>query len=58
LRFRSVKKNGKWSIDTPAGILELTSRRVGGNELDIIELCRGFVEAQEEYALQKHDGAV
>ena len=26
-----VKKNGKWSFDTPAGILELTYRRVGGN---------------------------
>ena len=52
-----VKKNGKWSFDTPSGILELTYRRVGGNELDVIELCHGFVEAQEEYALQKHDGA-
>src|SRR4030095_9338471 len=52
-----VRKNGKWSFDTPAGIQELTYRRVGGNELDAIELCRGFVEAQEEYALQKHDGS-
>ena len=52
-----VRKNGKWYFDTPAGIQELTYRRVGGNELDAIEICRGFVEAQEEYALQKHDGA-
>jgi Protein of unknown function (DUF2950) len=52
-----VRKNGKWSFDTPAGVLELTYRRVGGNELDAIELCHGFVEAQEEYALQKHDGS-
>ena len=52
-----VKKNGAWSFDTPAGIQELTYRRVGGNELDTIDLCRGFVEAQEEYALQKHDGS-
>ena len=52
-----VRKNGKWSFDTPAGIQELTYRRVGGNELDVIEICQGFVEAQEAYALEKHDGA-
>jgi Protein of unknown function (DUF2950) len=51
-----VRKNGQWYFDTPAGIQELTYRRVGGNELDAIEICHGFVEAQEEYALQKHDG--
>jgi hypothetical protein len=52
-----VRRNGTWSFDTPAGIQELTYRRVGGNELNAIELCRGFVEAQEEYALQKRDGS-
>jgi hypothetical protein len=52
-----VRKNGKWSFDTAAGIQELTYRRVGGNELDAIDVCRGYVEAQEEYALQKHDGS-
>ena len=52
-----VRKNGQWYFDTPAGIQELTYRRVGGNELDAIEICRGFVEAQEEYALEKHDGS-
>jgi hypothetical protein len=51
-----VKKNGKWSFDTPAGIRELTYRRVGGNELDAIDICQGFVEAQQTYALEKHDG--
>jgi hypothetical protein len=53
-----VRRNGRWLFDTPAGIQELTYRRVGGNELDAIELSLGFVEAQEEYALQKHDGAL
>jgi Protein of unknown function (DUF2950) len=52
-----VRKNGKWSFDTTAGIEEVTYRRVGSNELDAIEICRGFVEAQEAYALEKHDGA-
>ncbi|HEY1912829.1 MAG TPA: DUF2950 domain-containing protein [Vicinamibacterales bacterium] len=52
-----VRKNSRWSFDTAAGIQELRYRRIGGNELDAIEICRGFVEAQEEYALEKHDGA-
>jgi hypothetical protein len=52
-----VKKGGKWLFDAPAGKEELLYRRIGGNELDAIEVCRGFVEAQEEYALQKRDGA-
>ena len=52
-----VKKNGKWFFDTAAGQQELIYRRIGGNELDAIEICHGYVEAQEEYALEKHDGA-
>jgi hypothetical protein len=52
-----VKKNGKWMFDTAAGKEELIYRRVGGNELDAIEICHGFVEAQQEYAMEKHDGA-
>ena len=52
-----VRKNAKWSFDTAAGVQEVTYRRVGGNELDVIEICQGFVEAQEAYALEKHDGA-
>jgi hypothetical protein len=30
-------------------------RRIGRNELDAIAICRGFVEAQKEYALEVHD---
>jgi hypothetical protein len=52
-----VRKNGAWQFDTAAGVQELTYRRIGGNELDAIEICHGFVEAQETYALQKHDGS-
>ncbi len=32
-------------------------RRIGTNELDAIAICRGFVEAQRQYAQEKHDGA-
>jgi hypothetical protein len=52
-----VKKGGKWSFDAVAGRQELTFRRIGANELDAIEICNGFVDAQVEYAEQKHDGS-
>src|SRR5882672_8896662 len=46
-----VRKNGKWSFDVKAGHREVVNRRIGSNELDAIDVCRGFVEAQHEYAL-------
>ncbi|HEX5491271.1 MAG TPA: DUF2950 domain-containing protein [Candidatus Udaeobacter sp.] len=52
-----VKKNGKWFFDTKVGREEILNRRVGANELNAIEICRGFVDAQHEYAMEKHDGA-
>lgn len=50
-----VKKAGKWYFDSKAGREEVLYRRIGRNELDAIAICRGFVEAQKEYALQEHD---
>jgi len=50
-----VKRKGKWSFDTKAGREEILNRRVGANELNTIQICRGFVEAQHEYAQEKHD---
>jgi len=52
-----VKQKGKWSFDTKVGREEILNRRVGANELNAIEICRGFVEAQHEYAAEKHDDA-
>lgn len=52
-----VRKDGKWSFDTEAGHEEILNRRIGANELDAIAICRGYVEAQHEYASTKHDGA-
>jgi len=51
-----VKLGGKWYFDAKAGREELLHRRIGGNELDAIDVCRGYVEAQHEYALQKREG--
>jgi len=52
-----VKKEGKWSFDSKAGRQEILFRRIGGNELDAIQICRGYVEAQSAYAMEKHDNA-
>jgi hypothetical protein len=48
-----VKSGQKWFFDSKAGRQELLYRRIGANELDAIEICRGYVEAQHEYALQQ-----
>jgi len=50
-----VKKNGKWAFDSKAGRTEILFRRIGANELDAIQVCRGYVEAQKEYAQTIHD---
>jgi hypothetical protein len=50
-----VRKDGKWRLDSASGRLEILARRVGRNELNTMEVCRGYVEAQLEYAAQDHD---
>jgi len=50
-----IKKSSKWYFDAKSGRQEILFRRIGANELDAIQVCRGFVEAQKEYALQIHD---
>jgi Protein of unknown function (DUF2950) len=50
-----VKRNGKWVFDTKVGRQEIFKRRIGANELNAIAICHGYVEAQREYASEKHD---
>jgi Protein of unknown function (DUF2950) len=52
-----VMRGGKWYFDAKAGRKEILLRRVGENELDVLNICRGYVDAQEEYAEEKHDGS-
>ena len=52
-----VKLAGKWYFDTNEGRQEILQRRIGRNELDAIEICRGYVEAQYEYAMLKRGQA-
>jgi hypothetical protein len=51
-----VKRGDQWSFDAKAGRQELLYRRIGRNELDAIDICHGYVEAQLEYALHKREG--
>jgi Protein of unknown function (DUF2950) len=46
-----LKKNaaGQWFFDTAAGKDEMLNRRIGRNELAVINVCQGLVYAQAEY---------
>lgn len=50
-----VLRKGKWYFDTKKGKQQILLRRIGANELDAITICRGYVEAQREYASDIHD---
>jgi len=45
-----VRTGGDWHFDTPTGQQEILDRRVGRNELGVLQVCRSYVEAQREYA--------
>ena len=51
-----VKEAAVWRFDTAAGKEEVLARRIGRNELSVIEICRTFVFAQKVYARRSHDG--
>lgn len=49
-----MKRKAGWEFDTKAGRLEILYRRIGRNELDAIQTCLAFVDAQNEYAEKDH----
>jgi Protein of unknown function (DUF2950) len=53
-----LKKNGagQWYFDTAAGKDEILSRRIGSNELAVIDICGALFDAQANYFSQPHDG--
>jgi len=51
-----VNRGNKWLFDAKAGRQELLYRRIGANELDAIQVCEGYVEAQYDYAFQQREG--
>lgn len=54
-----LKKNasGQWFFDAAAGKDEILSRRIGRNELAVIDICGALADAQAEYFSQRHDGS-
>ena len=50
-----VKKGETWLFDTIAGKEELLNRRIGRNELNAIQTCLAYVDAQREYATKDRD---
>jgi hypothetical protein len=51
-----IKQGEAWLFDTNEGKDEILNRRIGKNELNTIEVCLAYVDAQREYALQDCDG--
>jgi Protein of unknown function (DUF2950) len=52
-----VRKDGQWKFDAAAGREEILFRRIGKNELDAIQSCLAYVDAQNEYAEKDRTGA-
>jgi hypothetical protein len=51
-----VKRGDQWSFDASAGRQELLFRRIGYNELGAIQICHRYVDAQQDFALEKRKG--
>ncbi len=51
-----VKQGEQWRFDTEAGRTEILARRIGRNELDAMQVCLAYVDAQREYASIDRDG--
>ena len=51
-----AKSGDQWVFDGEAGKQEVIARRIGRNELGVIDLCRWYVDVQKEYAAEPHDG--
>jgi hypothetical protein len=50
-----VKTKGKWAFDPSDAPAEMQARRIGSHELDAVEICTGFVEAEKKYASEDRD---
>jgi hypothetical protein len=54
-----LKKSGagQWFFDVAAGKDEILARRIGRNELAVIDICGALADAEAEYFSQRHEGA-
>jgi hypothetical protein len=51
-----IRETAGWRFDTAAGAEEIVARRIGRNELAVINACETYVLAQHLYARDAHDG--
>jgi len=51
-----VKKATKWFFDVRAGKQEILNRRIGRNELHVMDVLHAYVDAQHEYATKDCKG--
>ena len=51
-----VRESSGWRFDTAAGAEEVITRRIGRNELSVLDTCETYVLAQHMYARDPHDG--
>ena len=54
--FPIQQHGARWSFDSSAGAEEIVNRRVGENELDAIQACLAFVDAEREYYIRNPQG--
>ena len=47
-----VKNSTSWRFDSREGKEELLNRRIGRNELDVMQVCLAYVDAQREYYMR------
>ncbi|HWP13029.1 MAG TPA: DUF2950 domain-containing protein [Ramlibacter sp.] len=52
LPFPLVKSQAGWRFDARQGRDEVLTRRIGRNELDVMEVLQAYVDAQQEYYLR------
>jgi hypothetical protein len=47
-----IKESAGWRFDTQEGKAEIRKRYIGRNELDVIQVCLAYVDAQREYYMR------
>ncbi|MDE2181016.1 MAG: DUF2950 domain-containing protein [candidate division NC10 bacterium] len=51
-----IREGDVWRFDTAAGKEEILNRRIGRNELNAMQVCLAYVDAQREYARVTREG--
>jgi DUF2950 family protein len=51
-----VREGAGWHFDVKAGAEQIIDRRIGRNELNAIQVCRAYVEAQRDFAAKNRLG--